>query len=307
MRPSSSSSPTWTARSCPGPARPAQRPGPLRYLALVLFPDATIRFRDLGPAGPIDSAVSRLRDALANRDADFQAPAQALYQLAFQPLLPLLGNTHRLFLSPDGQLALVPFAALHDGQRFLVDAFDFTYLPSGKYLLPQPPGERPPWLRGRPRGPGLQHPLAALPASPGEEPVLASRSMATERFFSTLRADLAQRAWAPVPLPGTRQEAEAIQRLLPQAQLFLGPEATKERLLQLPPPGILHLATHGFFLEDARPRSRPPAAWATSVRWARTRGHRALRTPCCAPASSWRERAPRSPPAPPNPWPSARW
>jgi CHAT domain-containing protein len=54
-----------------------------------------------------------------------------------------------------------------------------------------------------------------------------------------------------VPLPGTRQEAESIQRLLPQARLFLGPEATKERLLHLPTPGILHLATHGFFLEDA--------------------------------------------------------
>jgi CHAT domain-containing protein len=54
-----------------------------------------------------------------------------------------------------------------------------------------------------------------------------------------------------VPLPGTRQEAAAIHRLFPQAQLFLGPEATKERLLHLPPPGILHLATHGFFLGDA--------------------------------------------------------
>ncbi|HYO71317.1 MAG TPA: CHAT domain-containing protein, partial [Archangium sp.] len=78
-----------------------------------------------------------------------------------------------------------------------------------------------------------------------------SRAIVDERIFSTLRAGLAQRTWAPTPLPGTRKEAEAIQRLLPQAQLFLGPEATKERLLQLPPPGILHLATHGFFLDDA--------------------------------------------------------
>jgi CHAT domain-containing protein len=72
-----------------------------------------------------------------------------------------------------------------------------------------------------------------------------------ERFFSTLREGAAHRAWDVVPLPGTRQEAEAIQRLLPQARLFLGPEATKERLLHLSTPGILHLATHGFFLGDA--------------------------------------------------------
>jgi CHAT domain-containing protein/tetratricopeptide (TPR) repeat protein len=236
----------------PGPGTPeAQRQGQLRYLALVLLPDATIRFRDLGPAGPIDSAASRLRDALANRDAGFQASAQALYQLAFQPLLPLLGATHRLFLSPDGQLSLVPFAALHDGQRFLVDAFDFIYLPSGKNLLPRPQERAPPGSVVVLADPDFSAPLQASASSRAEALARAERSPAVERFFSMPRAELAQRAWAPAPLPGTRQEAEAIQRLLPQAQLFLGSEATKERLLHLPPPGILHLATHGFFLEDA--------------------------------------------------------
>jgi CHAT domain-containing protein/tetratricopeptide (TPR) repeat protein len=219
-----------------------QRPSPLRYLALVLFPDATIRFRDLGPAEPIDSAALRLRDALANRDAAFQAPAQELYQLAFQSLLPLLGTTRRLFLSPDGQLALVPFAALHDGHQFLLDTFDFTYLPSGKNLLPRPQESGPPGSVVVLADPDFSAPLQASPHSPAQP---------GEHFFSTLRADLARGAWATTPLPGTRLEAEAIQRLLPQAQLFLGPEATKARLLNLPPPGILHLATHGFFLEDA--------------------------------------------------------
>jgi CHAT domain-containing protein/tetratricopeptide (TPR) repeat protein len=222
-----------------------------RYLALVLFPDATIRVQDLGPAEPIDSAALHLRDALANRDAAFQPLAQGLYQLAFQPLLPLLGETHRLFLSPDGQLDLVPFAALHDGHQFLVDTFDFTYLPSGRSLLPRPLESRPPGSVVVLSDPDFNASLKADPASQREALAQAERSSPGERFFSALRADLAHRAWAPIPLPGTRQEAQAIQRLLPQAQLFLGPEATKERLLHLPTPGILHLATHGFFLEDA--------------------------------------------------------
>nr|WP_244237092.1 CHAT domain-containing tetratricopeptide repeat protein [Corallococcus llansteffanensis] len=227
----------------------AKTPGRLRYLALVLFPDASTRAVDLGPAAPIDLAATRMRAALARRDAQFQTSAQALYRLAFQPLLPLLGNTRRLFLSPDGQLGLVPFAALHDGRRFLLDSFDFTYLTSGKELLPRPQETVPsssvfvladPDFNASPRTP--------LPAS-GNTPPRASPSDALERFFSTARADLSASNW--VPLPGTRQEAESIQRLLPQAQVFLGPEATKERLLHLPIPGILHLATHGFFLEDA--------------------------------------------------------
>ncbi len=109
----------------------------MRYLALVLLPDATIRVRDLGPAMNIEVAAWLLRDSLAKRDAAFEGHSQALYQLVFQPLLPLLGDTQRLFLSPDGQLALVPFAALHDGRQFLVDTFDFSYLTSGRDLLPR--------------------------------------------------------------------------------------------------------------------------------------------------------------------------
>ncbi|SEM94889.1 CHAT domain-containing protein [Stigmatella aurantiaca] len=215
----------------------SQQDHPLRYLALVLLPDATIRVCDLGPAGPIDAAAARLRDALASRDADFQPHAQALYQLVFQPLLPLLGKAHRLFLSPDGQLGLVPFAALHDGHRFLVDAFDFTAVTSGKDLLPRP----------QKTAPATSIVVLADPdfsAAPSAQPFsVAGASAQPERPGA--------RGVALGPLPGTRQEAEAIQRLLPQAKLFLGPEATKERLLHLPAaPGILHLATHGFFLED---------------------------------------------------------
>ncbi|NOK32017.1 CHAT domain-containing protein [Corallococcus exercitus] len=216
----------------------------LRCLALVLLPDASIRALDLGPAGPIEAAASSLRDALARRDAAFEGSSHALYQLAFQPLLPLLGKARRLFLSPDGELALVPFAALHDGQQYLVDSYDFTYVTSGKDLLPRAQEPRPassvvvladPAFNTGPR-------ISALPT--GGASLVAERS-------PSRREDLVARDWAPVPLPGSREEAEAIQRLFPQAQLFLGAKATKERLLHLRTPGILHLATHGFFLEDA--------------------------------------------------------
>jgi CHAT domain-containing protein/Tfp pilus assembly protein PilF len=200
---------------------------PLRYLALVLLPNADIRAIDLGPAEPIDRAALNLRTALAHRDDAFEASAQALYQLTFQPLLPLLGDTRRLFLSPDGQLGLVPFAALHDGQQFLIDCYHFTYLTSGRDLL----------LRSQ------------EPESSGAVVVLADPAFGPPRSAPVALLPGAERSWGP--LPGTREEAQAIQRLIPEAQVFLGPEATKERLLQLRTPGVLHLATHGFFLEDA--------------------------------------------------------
>jgi CHAT domain-containing protein/tetratricopeptide (TPR) repeat protein len=223
-------------------------PLPMRYLALVLSPNGDIRAVDLGPAEPIDRAASRLRDALARRDANFQTDAQVLYRLTFQPLASQLGASHRVFLSADGQLNLVPFAALHDGRQFLVDSFDFTYLTSGKELLPRS-GDTP-----APRSvvvladPDFSARLQAAASARGQAQELAQRSTSVEGFLAT-RADLAQQPWTP--LPGTRQEAKAIQRLIPRAQLFLGREATKDRLLRLPTPGVLHLATHGFFLEDS--------------------------------------------------------
>lgn len=195
----------------------------LRYLALVLLPDASTRAVELGLAGPLDELASRLRAVLATRDVGYQAVAQELHALVFEPLRPLLGGTRRLFLSTDGQLSLVPFAALHDGEQFLIDSFEVTYLTSGRELLPRP------WVT----------------ATAESVIVLADPDFT----FFTPHAEMAEQPW--VPLPGTRQEAEAIQRLLPQAQLFLGAEATKERLLSLSTPGVLHLATHGFFLNEA--------------------------------------------------------
>ncbi|SEU24508.1 CHAT domain-containing tetratricopeptide repeat protein [Stigmatella erecta] len=233
---------------------------PMRYLALVLFPDASTRAVDLGPAPPIDRAASRLHDALAESEASFQSASQALYRRAFQPLLPLLGTTRRLYLSPDGQLGLVPFYAFHDGQGFLLDSFDFTHFTSGRELLRESQDSAPPssvFVLADPSFTSFPASVSAgaLPA-PGAPPLSGS----LERFFSTLPQDLLRDAW--VPLPGSRLEAQGIQRLLPQAQLFLGPEATKQRLLQLPTPGILHLATHGFFLDKApsAPGSRGLAA-----------------------------------------------
>jgi len=231
------------------PGAGAGEPGQLRYLALVLSPGARTGAADLGPAATIDEAVSKLREALASRDAAYRAPARELEALVFEPLRSLLGDARRIFISPDGQLALVPFAALHDGERFLVDGFDFTYLTSGRDLLPGAARV----ARSRSVMVLADPDFAARPAGPGA-PAADART-AAERDYSlpwsrtsTLRADLAGQAW--IPLPGTRREAEALRSLFPSAQVYTGAEATKERLLHAASPGILHVATHGFFLDD---------------------------------------------------------
>lgn len=217
-----------------------QLPSELRYLALVLLADARVRMIDLGPAAPIHQAVERLRKSLARRGADWPSASRELYRLTFKPLLPALGHTRQLSLSPDGQLSLVPFAALHDGKRLLVDSFHLGYHTSGKDLLPRPENAKPTDTVIVVADPDFDSAPAALAS--------AERSASLETFFASRGAELISRPWAP--LPGTRQEALAIQQLLPQARLLLGAEASKQALLRLPAPGILHVATHGFFLDD---------------------------------------------------------
>ncbi|MEL7171197.1 MAG: CHAT domain-containing protein, partial [Bacteroidota bacterium] len=61
----------------------------------------------------------------------------------------------------------------------------------------------------------------------------------------------AQRGGGFAALPGTEAEATMLATLGLPVRSFLGAEATEASLLALDAPGRLHIATHGFFLNDA--------------------------------------------------------
>jgi CHAT domain-containing protein len=54
------------------------------------------------------------------------------------------------------------------------------------------------------------------------------------------------------PLPETALEASAIKSQFPEAQLLTGMRASESAIKQIQAPSILHVATHGFFLEDPK-------------------------------------------------------
>jgi CHAT domain-containing protein len=54
------------------------------------------------------------------------------------------------------------------------------------------------------------------------------------------------------PLAATAEEAQAIKALFPESALFTGERATKAELQKVEAPRMLHIASHGFFLTDAR-------------------------------------------------------
>ena len=69
------------------------------------------------------------------------------------------------------------------------------------------------------------------------------------------------------PIAGTGEEARAIKALFPDATLLTGRHATKAALQRLDAPRMLHIASHGFFLQDAaRDTQTPPATAVNGTR-----------------------------------------
>ncbi|MEO0947534.1 MAG: CHAT domain-containing protein, partial [Cyanobacteria bacterium J06641_5] len=54
-------------------------------------------------------------------DETFIRPAQELYDLLVRPVADRLDKPEQLIVVPDGALRTIPFSALHDGDRFLVE------------------------------------------------------------------------------------------------------------------------------------------------------------------------------------------
>ena len=221
--------------------------GAERYVALLLRPDGTIRAIPLGEAAPIDAAVSEA--VIASRTANQQAEAPerlaAVSRLVLTPLQKELSGVTELFLSPDGELNRLPLAALplatSDGPT-LGESVRLRLLTTGRELvrLIQPvKGGAAPVLVANPDFNAAGGPPSRPPA-----PVSAMGG------GSTRSPDLGSaQPWEP--LEGTQREASQLApllRLRPEA-VISGPRATAALVLRQKAPRILHIATHGFFLD----------------------------------------------------------
>jgi hypothetical protein len=108
--------------------------GAPRYVAYVLRREGEPAAIDLGAAQDIDKLVSNFRAVLSARTSDKEV-AQELFGKLIKPLRPFLSGINRLLLSPDGELNLLPFAALIDENEYVAQGFELTYVTSGRDLL----------------------------------------------------------------------------------------------------------------------------------------------------------------------------
>jgi CHAT domain-containing protein len=222
--------------------------GPARYVAYVFRNEGDVRWVEIGPGKELDNAIDAWRQALRDPQRK-EAPqlARAVDEKIMQPVRALAGDAKHLLISPDGELNLIPFAALVDQQgRYLIERYSVSYLTSGRDLL-----------RMQVARESKSEPIIVANPSFGE-----TSSELLAKTSSTTKAGTRQSAHHTVstgndlsevyfaPLGGTAQEASSIQSLFPDATLLSGSQASESAVKQFNAPRILHIATHGFFLSE---------------------------------------------------------
>ncbi|OUC14265.1 MAG: hypothetical protein B0A82_13385 [Alkalinema sp. CACIAM 70d] len=169
--------------------------------------------RDLGVRGRASVKISQ--QPISSNQTDSLAQ---LYQLLISPIvqdLPTDPNQRIIFL-PQGELFLVPFAALLDAQNHpLIEHHTISTAPSIQTLA-------------------LTHTLAQRPKTKGGTVIVGDPQMPTYNGQPLQ------------PLPAARQEAIAIGQQLNTTPL-IGAQATKATVLQqMTSAKFLHFATHGL-------------------------------------------------------------
>ncbi|MDP3284559.1 MAG: CHAT domain-containing protein, partial [Desulfobacterales bacterium] len=229
------------------------------YLAFVVHAGKgdKVRLVNLGEAGNIDEAIAGFKHSVADSAAGSEESQRAeigvytrkLYSLVFEPIKKELGPVKEVFISPDGNLNLIPFEALQDPQgRYLIEDYTFNYLAAGRDIagfgkIKEKAGRC--LLMGDPdfdmSGEEKESALTRL-----------GLNRQNENQILTARRSGEMRGMRFAPLPGTRKEIEAIAGILgpEKAETFTGKQALSEVLATRRSPRILHIATHGFFLVD---------------------------------------------------------
>ncbi len=232
---------------------------PPHWLALLMPADPEegpeLLFQDLGPIDNTRTLVDRFRAEPTNR-----AIGTGLYCKLFCALYPVISAFSTLYLAPDGELNLVALGALRlpSGEHW-VERQALRQIRTGRHLIPRPSAAA---------GVGL---LALggvdydrFGESNGKPSTVAVLAEDDSRALAESRERLRQSAEVLPHLPHTRLEVDAITQRYRDVYghrptTWIAAEASEQRLKALrQAPRIVHLATHGFFLDALETRTERP-------------------------------------------------
>ena len=206
------------------------RQGVPNYAAIVITSDKVKRCADIN-GGNVSAALLDFYSCLEKgNDEQVSSSLMSLHKLAYTSVASELpDHCRRIFISADGALHFVPFAALvgSDG-KLLSESKSIAYLSSSRVLA-----------RSR---------LTNNKESSAEPAALFANPAFSHKPF--LENSLSQ-------LPGTDKECAAIDLALERegyaVENFSGAFATEEAFKKTVAPVVLHIATHGFLASASAP------------------------------------------------------
>jgi tetratricopeptide (TPR) repeat protein/CHAT domain-containing protein len=236
-----------------------------RYGAIVLFSKGAPLWIPLGKANELE-ALLRHYGALVRgspEEEELSANLQALDEALWAPIAQALpSQTKRIIISPDGEVNFISFATLLTKEKqFLAQKYDIRYVASGRDLL----GELQPST-------AKEVVLFANPdfglASTAMLAKAEARSANAGSIHGSEKRDIED--WSFESLTGTQKERDDLMKEFAEwgwkANDFTAKKATKEALLKIHSPYILHLATHGFFAKEDPTGAKTEAEASLNVR-----------------------------------------
>jgi len=176
-----------------------------------------------------------------------------LYDLVLnKPLSNSLKDKTNLIFSPDGALRLLPFEAMFNKEtnKYLIEQNEIRYVPSGKelvrlYKYANIKADKENDTTVIFSNPNFNAKIKKNDLQDKEEVIITPNTSRAGVIKSLFRMRFA-------PLPGTKAEAASIKSTLKNEKLreYKEEEASESNLMKVKEPKILHIATHGFFIND---------------------------------------------------------
>ena len=222
----------------------------ISYAFLVLTADANAPVELI--AMPMGKEMETKFLKYYRNNIKYNLPDAASYQHYFQPLGQYLKkhNITRVFLSPDGVYNQINLNGIEnpDTKQFLLNEFDIRLVTNTRELVEVTTGRD-------------DHQSSTLIGHPKFN--LAESEIRTTNGVSTTTRGISTRAWRGgllrymrgeegiSVLPGTEKEIEMIAELFGEgSSVYMEQQASERVAKNVNNPRVLHIATHGYFLED---------------------------------------------------------
>jgi CHAT domain-containing protein len=215
------------------------------YGALLIWADGKSELVRIKNADGIDDRIDALKSAIVrNDDGRISALTEELSTNVWHPIEEKIGDSvSRVFISGEGLLNFLSFASLQNrDSSFICEKRQIIYCASARDLARQPSK--------------LSSKTIKVFADPQFSEVEESPMVTEMASMRSAEADVFGKIALP-SLPGTKVEARAVEGVATQlgwnATIAEGDKATEQSIREASKPGVLHLATHGFYLNSFVP------------------------------------------------------